>query len=180
MLKARRTQARHRATDCISQVSRHRETGRIKFNTPRTQSRMIQGRHLETDCSQKKIRTKRMCFCGPQAHSEFGDEGGRKLEEKPLKIRDDNIHHQHCNVVSLHRTRLHVGIIPNEQRLSEVCFLKHAGILNILTVSLLENEQDEEPVVVHNEEHLSDEGLTDGTQPKCVSSPTRKNTAQAT
>ena len=31
MSQARRTQARHRVTDCVSHVSRHRETGRIKF-----------------------------------------------------------------------------------------------------------------------------------------------------
>ena len=30
---ARRAQARHRATDCISQVSKHREIGRMKFQS---------------------------------------------------------------------------------------------------------------------------------------------------
>ena len=31
MSQAKRTQARHRVTDCVSHVSRHRETGRIRF-----------------------------------------------------------------------------------------------------------------------------------------------------
>ena len=66
------------------------------------------------------------------------------------------------------RTRTHVGIIPDEQtsrdlhqRLSEPFLLEHAGILNILTGSHLEDEQDGDTVIMRDEQ-FSDERLTDG------------------
>ena len=66
------------------------------------------------------------------------------------------------------RTRLHLGIIPNEQisrdlqRWSELSFGNTQDILNISIGSVLEHEQDEEPVIKRDETQFSDEGLTDG------------------
>ena len=61
------------------------------------------------------------------------------------------------------------GIIPHEQisgdlhqRFSELCNLNTQEILNILTRSLLDHEQDGEPVVLRDEERFSGECLTDG------------------
>ena len=46
--------------------------------------------------------------------------------------------------------------------MSELFFLKHAqDIEKIMIGSLFENEQGEEPVIVHDEEQLSDVGLQD-------------------
>ena len=57
----------------------------------------------------------------------------QNLEKTLRNIRFDKCPGQHCNVVYL-RTRLHVGIIANEQirqdfheRLSELFLLRHAG-----------------------------------------------------
>ena len=54
-------------------------------------------------------------------------------QENHREIGFDKVFRQHCNVVYL-RTRLHAGIIPNEQirqdlhpRLLELFLLKHAG-----------------------------------------------------
>ena len=47
----RRTQGRHRATDCISQVCPgNGETCRMRFDSPMTQARRIQARNRVTDC----------------------------------------------------------------------------------------------------------------------------------
>ena len=43
------SKARHRATECISQVSTHWETGRERFNNPMCVVRRIQARHWVTD-----------------------------------------------------------------------------------------------------------------------------------
>ena len=68
------------------------------------------------------------------------------------------------------RTRLHVGIIPNEQisrdlhqRLSEQFFLEYTDHIEHLYWSFFffENEQDGEPVILRDEEPSSDEDLTD-------------------
>ena len=66
MSKARRIQARHRATCCISQVSRHRETSRERFDNP-----MSQARHRVTDC----------IFPGPTGNPEVTETGASDLED---------------------------------------------------------------------------------------------------
>ena len=149
MSTARRTQARHRATDGMSQVppdipksqNQERWTGKSIIGCHRVNNRVprflqdatslkITIRDQETDCS---------------LHPQLGDEGGRTPQENRLKTRLDECPNQHCQVVYL-RTRLHLGIIPDEpnsshshQRLSEQ--------LNILYGSLLEDEQNEAPVI---------------------------------
>ena len=51
MSMTRRTQGRHRATDCISQVCPgNGETCRMRFDSPMTQARRIQARNRVTDC----------------------------------------------------------------------------------------------------------------------------------
>ena len=74
--------------------------------------------------------------CGRQACSELGNEGGRTPREKRRKL--DTFPSQRCDLVYF-RTRLHVGITPNEQisrdlhhRLSELCLLECAGHAELL------------------------------------------------
>ena len=91
-----------------------------------------------------------------QVSSKFGDVGGRKPQENFRKIEFDEFPSQHCNVVYL-RTGLHVGISPHEQISRDLhqnySFSNTQETLKILTGSTLENEQDGEPVVLHDEEN---------------------------
>ena len=61
-----------------------------------------------------------------------------------MKTRLDECPNQHCQVVYL-RTRLHLGIIPDEPNISD-SHQRLSEQLNILYGSLLEDEQNEAPV----------------------------------
>ena len=96
--------------DCISKVSRHRETGRIRFNNPMTQDKRARHRvkpmafpsstmktqvtepeasDLESYCCLRESSFLRICL------------PGLKITSRNIwKMDFDNFHSQPCNVVS--------------------------------------------------------------------------------
>ena len=187
----RRTQGRHRATDCISQVCPgNGETCRMRFDSPMTQARRILARnrvtdcvfqdlpgfqkspnqkrwtwryivgcrkessrvhrrHLDTtssiirmpklrECSQKKMRT--YVGYGRQACFELGDEGGRNPQDhSPRSNFENNFPVNTATWCIFARDCL--------RGCQNYFFSNTQDILDILTGSLLENEQYGEPVI---------------------------------
>ena len=74
------SKARHRATECISQVSTHWETGRERFNNPMCVVRRIQARYWVTDWH----------FAMPHRESRSHRTTNVGLEELPVECQREN------------------------------------------------------------------------------------------